>query len=182
MKDEGIKSVGNNFARDIAERLREDVAEGVAPILIDKRMALQIARFLEAIPPGDADTKPLPFDLAAAKRGEPLVTRDGRKAFFIGHDAGLSADRCVLARIEGKRGASAFDAHGVKFNMDVHIGDLFMAPKPKRTCWFNIAPSLTEEDVMSAWKHDTEQDARDTAERCKINGYIAVAVPVEIDE
>jgi len=79
------------------------------------------------------------FDLEAAQRGEPIITRDGRKAFFIG----MLPDFCVRHK-SGHRFCAVIDkcldpevfAEEGKYYVsgDFSEHDLFMAPK-KRTLW-----------------------------------------------
>ncbi|WVR18316.1 hypothetical protein y223_00036 [Bordetella phage PY223] len=119
-----------------------------------------------AASPTLAKQEPRPFDLEAAKRGEALVTRDGRRARFIAHVPECAEDRSVLCHIEGKTNASTFSPSGIKYvrQFDGPSGDLFMAPKPKRKAFANTH------------YYDTEAAARSYA-----GGASLVAVPVEIE-
>lgn len=74
-----------------------------------------------------------PFDLEAAKRGEPIVTRDGRKARFVAHIPEAPDAHKVIAFIEDGL-PETFSSEGI-----FHIAsgktslDLFMAPPPMRS-------------------------------------------------
>lgn len=96
-----------------------------------------------------------PFDLEAAKRGEPICLYDGEKVHFVG----LSAMGAVV--YEKK--------NGDLFSCDPAL--VKMAPK-KRTVWVNLYSSA----VFDSW--DSESRARSVAG----HNAIAIAVPVEIEE
>lgn len=106
-------------------------------------------------------TERRPFDLEAAKRGEPLVTREGKEAKFIAHvpDARKTEKFVYLVGdtvcATGEDGYSFTDASA----------DLFMAPKPKRTVWANT------------YYHDTKESALMRGGRAAL-----VAVPTQIEE
>lgn len=85
-----------------------------------------------------------PFDLEAAKRGEPLVTRDGRSVKFVAYvqEAQIYP---VVAFIEGAPAVHSLTDDG-RYWSDNHStseNDLFMAPKPKRTVWLNLYEKAT---------------------------------------
>lgn len=101
-----------------------------------------------------------PFDLEAAKRGEPLVTREGKEAKFIAHVPDARNTEKLLYLVGDIVYATGED--GYSFTDD--SADLFMAPKPKRTVWANT------------YYHDTEQRALAMS-----GGAALVAVPVQID-
>lgn len=71
------------------------------------------------------------FDLDAAKRGEPIITRDGRKAKFVAHEPEAIENNQVIFLIEGcvyvrgVDGISAYPAYSKN--------DIFMAPPPMRS-------------------------------------------------
>lgn len=78
-----------------------------------------------------------PFDLEAAKRGEPICTRDGRPAKFIAHVPGSAReDQKILVLVDGDIYAHCEDG---TFHEERHKSgkDLFMAPR-KKTLWFNL--------------------------------------------
>ena len=111
-----------------------------------------------------------PFDLEAAKRGEPLITRDGREAHFIAHtDKVASADK-VMAVVSGDW--RAFTEQGERCSGAVSTLDLFMAPK-KRTVWVNLYRNY------AAIGYDTEERADDGVQGDRIGDR---AWPLEIEE
>lgn len=101
-----------------------------------------------------------PFDLEAAKRGEPLVTREGKEAKFIAHVPDARKTEKLLYLVGDIVYATGED--GYSFTDD--SADLFMAPKPKRTAWANT------------YYHDTKESAL-----MRGDGAALVAVPVQID-
>lgn len=131
--------------------------------------------FIQGLIPGSASLgEPRPFSLEAAKRGEPLVTRDGRKISEIHHFETDPTEYPVCAIIEGE--CIWFKTTGVS---DDTVSDLFLAPKPKRTVWVNAY--MRGESI---W-HETKESAIDGA----TNSYgsydpflLAVAVPIQIDD
>lgn len=69
-----------------------------------------------------------PFDLEAAMRGEPIVTRDGRKAKFIGYVPEAVGTEKVVALVAGV--IDTYQENG-RFSYTVLTADdLFMAPQP----------------------------------------------------
>ncbi|WP_258898239.1 hypothetical protein [Burkholderia glumae] len=124
------------------------------------------------------DAKKLkPFDLEAAKRGEPLVTRDGRAAHFIAYVPELGKGYQVIARIDGLLVPHTFFENG---SYDCHHednDDLFMAPR-KVTRWVNLYNAPTVHHLARcAYHYPTEEDAR----RDSDSSAIAIAIPVEIE-
>ena len=110
-----------------------------------------------------------PFNLEAAKRGEPIVCRDGIKAKFITHFSGISDDRCVIALIMEKLFIFGKDGKHVEENRSSY--DLFMAPK-KQTLWINIYRD-------SATVYHSEQEANMNANPARLYGR-AYQVEVEV--
>lgn len=114
------------------------------------------------------------FDLEAAKRGDPIVCRDGTPATFIAHvpEAHYTQRLVVLVgdNIYGYLESGQWT--GIKNDH----ADLFMAPK-KRTVWVNLYKS------KFAYHCDTEEEAnkraKDTDTANRIGGR---AWPVEIEE
>lgn len=112
-----------------------------------------------------------PFDLDAAKRGDPLVTRDGRAALEFRYFATVDGSYKCRAVIEGA--CESFTLDGVFYVERESREDLFMAPR-KVTRFLNLYVNGV------CYHFATEKDARD---HC---GYrepdLAVAVPIEIEE
>lgn len=71
-----------------------------------------------------------PFDLEAAQRGEPLITRNGRKAKFVAYVPEVE-DEKVVALIGGD--IATFYENGSYHRNFEHRLDLFMAPPPMRS-------------------------------------------------
>lgn len=119
---------------------------------------------------------PEPFDLARAMAGEPIVTRDGRKARFVAHVPEAKTQKFV-AFVDGQGLATSFSESGHFNHPDhEHFLDLFMAPKPKRTVWVNVW--CLGGDVGGG-VHASKEHAILTAEN---NGeYVHIAMPIEID-
>lgn len=78
-----------------------------------------------------------PFDLEAAKRGEPLVTRDGRKATFVAHTPQCAVACRVWVHVEGEASLLGFYENGLMSPRREDGWDLFMAPKT-RTLYVNL--------------------------------------------
>ena len=114
-----------------------------------------------------------PFDLEAAKRGEPIITSNGREVFFVGISKGsrpvvvCDSDGNLTRRFPG----------GYYTTNSTHIKDLYMAPK-KRTVWVNLYPSKA--GVYEAYGHPDKNSADDfMGGSNRIGGK---AYPVEIEE
>jgi hypothetical protein len=117
------------------------------------------------------ETKKLkPFDLEAAKRGEPLVTRDGRKAFFIAHVPEVDRASRVVGRVAGDCTLYVFYETGRYLEYEERENDLFMATRTV-TRWVNFYP------IQTAHHFHAEATARGLAR----SDAIAIAVPVEIE-
>jgi len=122
-----------------------------------------------------------PFDLEAAKRGEPLMTRDGRAVSeFHRFETLRSSIYSCMAIVDGE---SVSYTDGGQFHRNREDkSDLFMAPK-KRTVFVNIYDKAGETSVPGtrAFAFNSEADAR---ENTKGNswGVLVVAHPVEIEE
>jgi hypothetical protein len=100
-----------------------------------------------------------PFDIEAAKRGEPITSSDGKLWYFVG------VTRSWAIVVENRNGdLSAFQA--------CH---LYMTPK-KRTVWVNFYSN------GEAYYHYTQKEADDVdAETCHERKG-GKAYPVEIEE
>lgn len=78
---------------EVAPGWRECKSTGAAcAVAAIRKLAADAAR---------APKEPRPFDLEAAMRGEPIVTRDGRQARFIAHVPEAAQSGRVVAMIEG---------------------------------------------------------------------------------
>jgi len=116
-----------------------------------------------------------PFDLEAAKRGEPivLVTRDGREAFFVGICKG---ERPIVV-CDSAGNLTRLLPDGYYTTNGAHINDIFMEPK-KRTVWVNFYPSVDNEPPL-AMVHKSQKKANKDGLSHRIGGK---AYPVEIEE
>lgn len=115
-----------------------------------------------------------PFDLEAAKRGEPLVTRDGRSIKFVAY-VPEAKEYSVIAFLPGEKTPDTFTDKGLYYAGCTSMSscrDLFMAPKPKRTVWVNIY----EKNNLATW-FTSEELAKS---RPDVQA-IAVAIPVQIE-
>lgn len=99
-----------------------------------------------------------PFDLEAAKRGEPVFDRDDDEVNFIG---------------VRNNGQIVIETKGGWLTSE-HSHYLFMAPK-KRTVWVNLYSN------KEALYHETEEKA-DEHQRRSENRIGGRAYPVEVEE
>lgn len=102
-----------------------------------------------------------PFDLEAAKRGEPLVTRDGRKAKFIAYVPECRAGYRLIVKVEGMDYCSLYYDEGQLAGEGKSDPDLFMAPV-KREGWINVYPYyeiLGLGGVIYPTKEDADKEA-----------------------
>jgi hypothetical protein len=83
-----------------------------------------------------------PFDLEAAKRGEPIICRDGTPAKFVAHVPEKIGEDTVLVLMRGA--VHTYYENG--FYLDSHqedIYDLLMVGTPTQREWIG----LTDEDI-----------------------------------
>ena len=117
------------------------------------------------------------FDLEAAKRGEPIVCRDGTPAKFIAHVPEAHPTNRLIVLVLGNIYGSYEDG---KWGPTPEKYDLFMAPK-KRTVWVNLYGG-------SSAMHFPDKDTADEHHRITTNGATIInrignrAYPVEIEE
>lgn len=76
-----------------------------------------------------------PFNLEAAKRGEPIVTRDGRKARFIAHVPEAGEAYRVVVYIEDHIDVQSYyeDGRYTSEMVSEHCDDILMASPPMRS-------------------------------------------------
>ena len=115
-----------------------------------------------------------PFDLEAAKRGEPIVTRGGEAAKFIAHVPEANACYQVVALFSGLISTYAASGH-VYSEKTPYDADLFMAPR-KRTVWVNVYPP---EARNFGGSYETEAIANNYASPKRIGNR---AWPLEIED
>jgi len=120
-----------------------------------------------------------PFDLEAAKRGEPIVCRDGTPAKFIAHVPEASESSRLVVMVDTF--VAPLWENGKYWSYDEsHDFDLFMAPK-KRTVWVNFFKYTTDAAFYSTKEHADEQ-AEYRKSVCRSKRIGNRAYPVEIEE
>jgi len=115
-----------------------------------------------------------PFDLEAAKRGEPIVTWDGREVFFVGVSKG---SRPVVV-CDSAGNLTRLLPDGYYTTNGVHINDIFMAPK-KQTVWVNFYKSDDGHIWSNTFKTLDSADNNAIHAPGRVSGK---AYPVEIEE
>lgn len=120
-----------------------------------------------------------PFDLEAAKRGDPIcVETTGAKVHFLAVDPQTAN---LWARVEGEQMPRCWTRAGQEMGMGEIAAPwalpprrLLMAPK-KRTVWVNVHAGPAQD----AFWHDTQAQADTNAYSERIGGK---AWPLEIEE
>jgi hypothetical protein len=123
-----------------------------------------------------------PFDLEAAKRGEPIVTRDGRKVIHFHHIETDTSRLCCVVQVEGQAGAGWVPKNGRYDDAVDGVDDLFMAPKMV-TKYLNVYDSRAHGsyDGQSSFLFDNEEAAKDNADRNAVK-VIVRAMPIQWEE
>ena len=111
-----------------------------------------------------------PFSLEAAKRGEPIVCRDGTPAKFIAYVPEARPAYRVVVLVDDLVAAKCAD--GRHWPDSDSNNDIFMAPK-KRTVWLNLYSNEV------ARMHPTQRAADESGENNRIGGK---AWPLEVEE
>ena len=118
-----------------------------------------------------------PFDLEAAKRGEPIITRDGTPVEFIAHvPNALMLHRVVFLEIGRIATADEQGSHTGDTGSPTAV-DLFMAPR-KVTLWLNLYAD-NRAYRHTAFVHGTREEADAAFTEARIGGR---AWPIEIEE
>ena len=112
------------------------------------------------------------FDLEAAKRGEPIVTRGGEAAKFIAHVPDAEIDFRLVVMLDGV--IECYCDDGSYRTSGKSTCDLFMATS-KRTVWINPYADGTCDKYLYA----TEDDADNAQGYGRIGNR---AWPLEIEE
>lgn len=97
-----------------------------------------------------------PFNLEAAKRGEPITTRDGRSVRFLAHVPEVREDCRVVVFIDASTCVTSYSEDG-RYNYPdpaVRGCDLVMAP---RVVWVNLY-----RNGVASW-HDSKEEANVSA-------------------
>jgi hypothetical protein len=119
-----------------------------------------------------------PFDLEAAKAGEPIMSKDGTPAKFIAHVPEADELSRLVVMI-GNR-VLVLRQNGRFLSNGAHDFDLFMAPKT-RTVWVNFYKYGRDAEFFSTKEHADEQ-AEYRKSVCRNNRIGNRAYPVEIEE
>lgn len=112
-----------------------------------------------------------PFDLEAAKKGAPIITRVGRAAKFIAHVPQCREDARVIVLIEGDRMCYSFCENGHFLSRYEECGDdLFMAMKQK-------GQEMTKEEFaqLLGSKADFAEQSEIVRTKAKDLGLIVIA-------
>lgn len=110
-----------------------------------------------------------PFDIEAAKRGEKVITRDGREVRIICFDRVNKIYPIIgLVRHKDKsEGVYSFDINGSQFGNGFSKElDLFMAPK-KKTLWYCLAKSETGR-IFTSSLYSSEEYMSELLAHCEI--------------
>ena len=103
-----------------------------------------------------------PFDLKSAKAGEPVCTRDGRKARIICFDR--KDNTPIVALIECVNGAEILQCYhnnGKCYHYESSDYDLMMLPE-KKEGWVNVY----RDGLLGARAYNTKKEALDNASPC----------------
>lgn len=119
-----------------------------------------------------------PFDLEAAKRGSPLINRQGQAVKFICVEPDADVDTRLLVLTEGR--VTPLYENGKYYDVGVSEKDVFMAPK-KKIVWINLYKEgfLSLEHFSSGYVYETEMLADANCLESRIGGK---AWSLEIEE
>ncbi len=122
-----------------------------------------------------------PFDLEAAKRGEPMVTRDGRKVIHFHHIETDTSRLCCVYQVEGIHAAGWIPKTGRHIDGIDGQDDLFMAPK-RTIKYLNVYdnPGASYPGNASC-VFDSKADAEANADRSAIKVLVR-AMPIDMGE
>lgn len=108
-----------------------------------------------------------PFDLEAAKNGDPICFEDGREIHFIG----VTRDWAIAYEDERYPNEVC-----TSFSHNMRM-------KPKKIVrWVNLSDYEDCKPGKTAWHYDTEEQAKNDASEYYNTRWIAIAVRVEIEE
>lgn len=115
------------------------------------------------------------FNLKAAQAGHPLMTRDGRKATYIGYAPDADPGHRVVIHVEGDIAPLPVNEFGMFRNDGSESKrDVFLAPRTMKL-WLNVYPAARPTEAM-AYGYTSEQSAHNAA-----GGARCACVPVEIE-
>lgn len=112
-----------------------------------------------------------PFDLEAAKRGEPITTRDGRCVRFLAHVPEAGEDARIVAMVEGDNRPRLFRESGI-CNLNAEGSGLDLAMRP-RVVWVNFYANGT-----AVWYESREVAEREAETPSAFPLHTAVRVEV----
>lgn len=121
-----------------------------------------------------------PFDLEAAKRGEPVCNRDGDIAESVHVLSDFPEECCVAAHFDDGS-ASLYSIDGRRWLSSSISGDpwLFMAPR-KREGWVNICKGNVEGEVqLMSCVYDGPDEAIASANGHRMNRIATVRIEWE---
>ena len=113
-----------------------------------------------------------PFDLEAAKRGEPIQTRDGTPAKFVAYEPGVAPGNCSVIVLANGYLTMRYADGASRSDRQPSDADLVMAPR-KRTVWVNFYQG----NRASWWDSDEVANGCGTGYRIGNRAW-----PVEIEE
>ncbi|MBU9386612.1 hypothetical protein [Burkholderia multivorans] len=127
------------------------------------------------------DTSKLkPFDLEAAKRGEPIVTREGIPARFIAYVPEFKDGYRFIAAVDGGDEPACFFDSGAFRQEGTHPLDLCMGPRTK-TVYVNVYDRHIDEGLSRGYPAFAFDDVEVARLNARKDDVLAVAVPIEIE-
>lgn len=120
-----------------------------------------------------------PFDLQAAIRGEPIVTRDGRPARFVAQ-VPEATHYPVIAIVSGGNAVTSHTNDGEEYNDGTESDDDLFMSVTTRTVYYNLYAGDFPGAASRCYRHNTAEDAREAVGRGNGSVLVAAAVPVEI--
>ncbi len=118
-----------------------------------------------------------PFDLEAALRGDPVITRGSLKVVEI-YLFKSDIDRPLVALIERQKGLADFDINGKHTGYEGENFDLFMAPKTKKL-WIaiNMCENFNEKGHHTSCAYESLEHLRSIP---LYSNYIIKEIEVEV--
>jgi hypothetical protein len=107
-----------------------------------------------------------PFDLEAALRGEPVITRDGRPVKIAGYNADAKEHSQILSWADGGTISSWVDG---KYHSSGESGnDLFMAPKERKEWIVRVLREIGVNNITLHGPFNNYKTASECADRISI--------------
>lgn len=114
-----------------------------------------------------------PFDLAQAKAGKPVITRDGRPARIVCFDRKQNGFPLFGFSGESDERVYSWTLDGKYYGNGESPEDLFMAPEEK-TVWVNLYRDYMGSPFAHACVFSSEQVARDNKARSQYIGTFPI--------